>query len=87
MPSDTFTTNLQPDISDTIQTRPAWGAVFSMSLGVFSLVTAEFLPASLLTPLAEGLDISKGGRRTGRNRHRACSAFDQFGHFGCGTRH
>ncbi|WP_199286129.1 MFS transporter [Paracoccus suum] len=31
-----------------------------MSLGVFSLVTAEFLPASLLTPLAEGLDISKG---------------------------
>ncbi len=60
MPSDTFTTNLQPDISDTIQTRPAWGAVFSMSLGVFSLVTAEFLPASLLTPLAEGLDISKG---------------------------
>ncbi|MEP0248234.1 MULTISPECIES: MFS transporter [Alphaproteobacteria] len=60
MPSDTFATNVQPDISDTIQTRPAWGAVFSMSLGVFSLVTAEFLPASLLTPLAEGLDISKG---------------------------
>ncbi|MEP2427979.1 MAG: MFS transporter [Tateyamaria sp.] len=60
MPSDTFATNVQPDLSDTIQTRPAWGAVFSMSLGVFSLVTAEFLPASLLTPLAEGLDISKG---------------------------
>lgn len=60
MPSDTFATNVQPDISDEIQTRPAWGAVFSMSLGVFSLVTAEFLPASLLTPLAEGLNISKG---------------------------
>ncbi|MDP0926312.1 MFS transporter [Paracoccus onubensis] len=42
------------------QDRPAWGAVFSMSLGVFALVTAEFLPASLLTPLAEGLQISKG---------------------------
>ena len=42
------------------QERPAWGAVFSMSLGVFALVTAEFLPASLLTPLAEGLQISKG---------------------------
>lgn len=40
--------------------RPAWGAVLSMSLGVFALVTAEFLPASLLTPLAEGLQISKG---------------------------
>lgn len=40
--------------------RPAWGAVLSMSLGVFAMVTAEFLPASLLTPLAEGLGISKG---------------------------
>lgn len=45
-----------PDAPD----RPAWGAVLSMSLGVFALVTAEFLPASLLTPLAEGLQISKG---------------------------
>lgn len=41
--------------------RPAWGAVLAMTLGVFALVTAEFLPASLLTPLAEGLQISKGG--------------------------
>jgi predicted MFS family arabinose efflux permease len=28
----------------------AWGAIISMMLGVFGLVTAEFLPASLLTP-------------------------------------
>lgn len=40
--------------------RPAWGAVLAMTLGVFALVTAEFLPASLLTPLADGLQISKG---------------------------
>ncbi|GLK65327.1 MFS transporter [Paracoccus kondratievae] len=47
-------------IESEISDRPAWGAVLSMSLGVFALVTAEFLPASLLTPLAAGLQISKG---------------------------
>jgi predicted MFS family arabinose efflux permease len=40
--------------------EPAWGAVFSMTLGVFGLVTAEFLPASLLTPMAADLHISEG---------------------------
>jgi predicted MFS family arabinose efflux permease len=40
--------------------EPAWGAVFSMTLGVFGLVTAEFLPASLLTPMAADLGVSEG---------------------------
>ncbi len=40
--------------------RPAWGAVGAMTLGVFGLVTAEFLPASLLTPMAADLGISEG---------------------------
>lgn len=40
--------------------RPAWGAVISMALGVFGLVTAEFLPASLLTPMAADLGITEG---------------------------
>ncbi|TIP24136.1 MAG: MFS transporter [Mesorhizobium sp.] len=40
--------------------EPAWGAVVSLALGVFGLVTAEFLPASLLTPLAQDLGISEG---------------------------
>ncbi|MDR5858702.1 MFS transporter [Halomonas eurihalina] len=39
---------------------PAWSAVFSMTLGVFGLVTAEFLPVSLLTPMASDLGISEG---------------------------
>ncbi len=39
---------------------PAWGAVISMTLGVFALVTAEFLPASLLTPMASDLGVSEG---------------------------
>lgn len=42
------------------QDQPAWGAVFAMSLGVFGLVTAEFLPASLLTPMAADLQITEG---------------------------
>ncbi|MXQ14655.1 MFS transporter [Microvirga makkahensis] len=42
------------------QNEPAWGAVFAMTLGVFGLVTAEFLPASLLTPMAADLKITEG---------------------------
>ncbi|TIL49488.1 MFS transporter [Mesorhizobium sp.] len=40
--------------------EPAWGAVISLALGVFRLVTAEFLPASLLTPLAQDLGVTEG---------------------------
>ena len=39
--------------------QPAWGAVTSLALGVFSLVTAEFLPASLLTPMAATFRVSE----------------------------
>ncbi|WP_428376833.1 MFS transporter [Lichenicoccus sp.] len=39
--------------------EPAWFAVFSLALGVFSLVTAEFLPASLLTPMAATFGASE----------------------------
>ncbi len=38
----------------------AWAAVISMTLGVFGLVTAEFLPVSLLTPIANDLNVSEG---------------------------
>ena len=37
-----------------------WGAVISLTLGVFGLVTAEFLPVSLLTPLSVDLGVSAG---------------------------
>ncbi|MGP9808478.1 MFS transporter [Halomonas sp. AOP12-C2-37] len=39
---------------------PAWMAVFSLAMGVFGLLTAEYLPASLLTPMAADLGISEG---------------------------
>lgn len=37
-----------------------WPAVASLALGVFGLVTAEFLPASLLTAMASDLSITEG---------------------------
>lgn len=43
-----------------VQDVPVWSAVVAMALGVFGLVTAEFLPASLLTPMASDLSITKG---------------------------
>jgi predicted MFS family arabinose efflux permease len=37
-----------------------WGAVFAMSLGAFVLVASEFMPVSLLTPIATDLRVSEG---------------------------
>ncbi|HTO30579.1 MAG TPA: MFS transporter [Pararhizobium sp.] len=45
---------------DDEHTKPLWAGVISLSLGVFGLVTAEFLPASLLTPMSHDLGVSIG---------------------------
>lgn len=37
-----------------------WGGVFAMTLCVFALIASEFMPVSLLTPLAADLRISEG---------------------------
>ncbi len=42
------------------KTKPAWRAVYALALGVFGLIVAEFLPASLLTPMATSLNVSEG---------------------------
>jgi predicted MFS family arabinose efflux permease len=42
------------------QRRENWGAVFAMSLGAFVLVASEFMPVSLLTPIAADLHVSEG---------------------------
>jgi predicted MFS family arabinose efflux permease len=47
-----------PDVE--VRADPAWAGVVSLALGVYGLVTAEFLPASLLTPIAADLGISNG---------------------------
>jgi predicted MFS family arabinose efflux permease len=38
----------------------AWGAVFALSLAAFVLVASEFMPVSLLTPIAAELAVSEG---------------------------
>lgn len=37
-----------------------WGGVFSITLCVFALIASEFMPVSLLTPLATDLHVSEG---------------------------
>jgi DHA1 family purine ribonucleoside efflux pump-like MFS transporter len=49
--------DLETERSDSV---PAWAAVLSLAMGVFGLVTAEFLPASLLTPIAADLGVTAG---------------------------
>jgi predicted MFS family arabinose efflux permease len=60
--TDSATAALDTDLSSvkTERAAPAWAAVFSLMLGAFSQVTAEFLPASLLTPIATDLGVSVG---------------------------
>ncbi len=41
-------------------TRPNWSAVFSVAFCVACLIIVEFLPVSLLTPMAQDLGISEG---------------------------
>jgi predicted MFS family arabinose efflux permease len=47
-----------PDING--QPTAAWGAVLSMALCVAMLIASEFMPVSLLTPMAEGLHATEG---------------------------
>ncbi|MCT6871758.1 MFS transporter [uncultured Bartonella sp.] len=48
-------------VDDSSQQRPAyWGAVFAMTLCVFALIASEFMPVSLLTPIAGDLRVSQG---------------------------
>lgn len=43
-----------------VKAKAAWGAVFSMALCVTVLIGSEFMPVSLLTPIADGLGITEG---------------------------
>lgn len=40
--------------------RQVWGAVLAMSLCAFALVASEFMPVSLLTPIADELLLTEG---------------------------
>lgn len=63
MSDTTCTADLAPDRQSPVPdgtAKAAWPAVFSLSFGVFGLVTSEFLPVSLLTPMAADLGVSHG---------------------------
>ena len=52
-----------------------WNAVISLSVGVFGLATAEFLPATLLTPIAASLGVSDGAAGQAVTMTAAVAAF------------
>lgn len=64
MPSSSCSTcldgNAVPSQPTPTATDAKWPAVASLTLGVFGLVMAEFLPASLLTAMATDLHVSDG---------------------------
>lgn len=56
-----FDTTDSRALAEPISASPAaWLAVLSLAFGAFGLVTAEFLPVSLLTPMAAELGVSNG---------------------------
>ncbi|MFT9458159.1 MAG: MFS transporter [Acetobacter orientalis] len=57
---DTLSQTLSEANKDSDRQAGSWGAVLAMSLGAFALVASEFMPVSLLTPIAADLHISEG---------------------------
>jgi DHA1 family purine ribonucleoside efflux pump-like MFS transporter len=50
----------ETQVGTSAEPPAAWAAIGALALGVFALVTSEFLPASVLTPLAADLGVSVG---------------------------
>ena len=51
---------METSLSTNQVTTARWSAVFSLFMGVTCLISAEFTPVSLLTPIARGLAVSEG---------------------------
>jgi predicted MFS family arabinose efflux permease len=55
---------MNPALSAACDSKPAqpaaWGAVMAMSLAAFCLVASEFMPVSVLSPIAADLRITEG---------------------------
>lgn len=61
--SNSLSVTADPDLADIAPQQDStavWPAVFALGMGVFALVSAEFLPASVLTSIAADLSISVG---------------------------
>lgn len=47
-------------LDDAPSPPAAWSGVFAMSICAFALVASEFMPVSLLTPIADDLNVTEG---------------------------
>lgn len=52
--------HLHKENSQSLKAEAHWGGVIAMTLCVFALVAAEFMPVSLLTPVSHALGVSEG---------------------------
>jgi predicted MFS family arabinose efflux permease len=59
-PNEANMTEAAVPTAATLKPVAAWGAVLSMALCVAMLIASEFMPVSLLTPMAEGLRATEG---------------------------
>ena len=50
---------MKSNLLNPVPDRAYWAAVFSLFMGVTSLIAAEFIPVSLLTAIAQELNISR----------------------------
>ncbi|WP_434778931.1 MFS transporter [Neisseria sp. Ec49-e6-T10] len=53
-------TTMNAPLIKSTPTKAYWSAIFSLFMGVTSLIAAEFIPVSLLTPIAQDLNITEG---------------------------
>src|ERR671921_578030 len=60
MPRNTTAIPNEKHDFDDREHRSHWGGVFAMSLCVFALIASEFMPVSLLTPMAAELQVTEG---------------------------
>ncbi|KKL19587.1 hypothetical protein LCGC14_2463980, partial [marine sediment metagenome] len=54
------TTTYDGSSSELTESTAHWSGVFAMSLCVFTLIASEFMPVSLLTLIANDLQITEG---------------------------
>jgi predicted MFS family arabinose efflux permease len=55
-----MTPHVSADTALTTDRPAAWSGVFAMTLCVFALIASEFMPVSLLTPIAGDLHVTQG---------------------------
>lgn len=56
----TSITAASADIAFDAESPPNWGAVYALSLCTFTLIASEFMPMSLLSPIAQTLSLTEG---------------------------